>query len=172
MKTSFLMILLLAGGLLSGCGYHVPGGGDQWVGGDAKSLYVELFANRTAEPYLDTILSDEITAQLSRSRLIELSGARGTAELVLSGEVTSFSSAALAYNPGDDISEYRASMTATARLVRRSDASVLWQGSLARSETYSALADKGAQRAGESQAARVAARRLAEDLMSRLLDDF
>lgn len=171
MKTR-LFVMMLVGGLLSGCGYHVPGAGGQWVGGNAKTLYVELFANRTAEPYLDTILVDEITAQLSRSRLMELTGARGDADLVLSGEVTSFSSSALAYNPGDDISEYRASMTATARLARRDDKQVLWQGNLSRSETYSTLADKGAQRSSESQAARVAARRLAEDLMSRLLDDF
>jgi len=172
MKKYAFALCLLVGMILAGCGYHVPGSGDRWAGEGGETLYVELFANRTAEPYLDTILSDEITAQLSRSRLVELTEQRGTTDLILTGTITGFSSSALAYNPHDNISEYQAQMTATAKLLRRSDNAVLWQGNLSRSERYSSQNDKGLQRTGESVAARVAARRLAEDLMSRLLDDF
>lgn len=172
MKKRLFTLCLLVGMVLAGCGYHVPGAGDKWVGAEGKTLYLELFANRTTEPYLDTILSDEITAQLSRSRLVEMTEQRGTADLILVGTITGFSSSAQAYNPNDDISEFQARITATARLLRRDDNTVLWQGNLSRSERYSSRDDKGLQRTGESVAARVAARRLAEDLMARLLEDF
>jgi hypothetical protein len=157
---------------LAGCGYHAPGKGDEWAGTGGRTLIVELFDNRTSEPYLDTILTDEITAQFARPRLVELAERRDVADLLVTGAITSFSSSALAYNPKDNISEYRAELTANAKLLRRSDNAVLWQGTLLRSETYSSRDDKSLQRTGERLAARVAARRLAEDLMARLLEDF
>lgn len=172
MKKSLLVISLLVGMFLSGCGYHAPGSGDRWAGAGGRTLRVELIENQTSEPYLDTILSDEITTQFARSRLVEVTDRRDAADLLVTGEVTAFSSSALAYNPKDDISEYRAQLTANVRLLRRSDNAVLWQGTLSRGETYSSRDDKSLQQAGEGLAARVAARRLAEDLMARLTEDF
>ncbi|TLM62516.1 MAG: hypothetical protein FDZ69_12920, partial [Deltaproteobacteria bacterium] len=141
-------------------------------GEGGRTVHVELFRNRTSEPYLDTVLSDEITAQFARTRVAELTARREDADLLLTGTIDSFTSSALAYNPRDNVSEYRAYMTASARLLCRQDNAVLWQGTLSRSETYSSREDKGVQRSDESLAARVAARRLAEDLMARLLEGF
>jgi outer membrane lipopolysaccharide assembly protein LptE/RlpB len=156
----------------AGCGYHTPTAGDAWVGGEGRVLHVELFANRTVEPYLDTIVTDEVTAQLSRSRLATLVEDRGAADLLLTGTVTGFASQVAAYDTNDRISEYQARMTVNARLTRRSDGSVLWQEELSRSETYAARLDKGQQQGEESQAARVVAKRIAEDLLARLLTVF
>ena len=164
--------LIMAGLLAAGCGYHTPAAGDSWAGEGSRSVCVELFVNRTAEPYLDSILTDEVSVQLSRLRLAEITERCASADLVLSGTITAFSSSNLAYSSRDEISEYSASVAATAQLVRRGDGKVLWQGSLSRSETYSAQDSKSQQQAGESLAARTAARRLAEDLVARLLENF
>jgi len=123
-RSALLMSLLLL--LLAGCGYHTPNAGDAWIGQQGRTLYVELFANRTVEPYLDSIVTEEIAIQLSRSRLAELTEERKGADLLLGGVVTNFDSNAVAYDAKDDISEYRASMTVKARLVRRGDGKVLW----------------------------------------------
>jgi outer membrane lipopolysaccharide assembly protein LptE/RlpB len=168
--------LALLGGLLlvllSGCGYHAPASGDAWVGQGGRTLYVELFANRTVEPYLDSVVTEEMAIRLARSRLVELTEQRGMADLVLDGAVTAFDSSVGAYDAADNISEYTASMTVKARLLRSSDGSVLWQAVLSRSETYPALVDKSLQQEGESLAARVVAKRIAEDLLARLLTTF
>ena len=168
--------LALLGGLLlvllSGCGYHAPASGDAWVGQGGRTLYVELFANRTVEPYLDSVVTEEMAIRLARSRLVELTEQRGMADLVLDGTVTAFDSSVGAYDAADNISEYTASMTVKARLLRSSDGSVLWQAVLSRSETYPALVDKSLQQEGESLAARVVAKRIAEDLLARLLTTF
>jgi TolB-like protein len=170
MKKFVLSIVSLL--LAAGCGYHTPTAGDAWVGEEGRLLNVELFANRTVEPYLDTIVTDEVTAQLSRSRLVEVVEDRAAADLLLTGTVTDFASQAAAYDADDRISEYSARLTVSARLVRRSDGTVLWQEEFRRSETYAALLDKGLQQGEESLAARVVARRIAEDLLARLLTAF
>jgi len=157
---------------LSACGYHAPVAGDDWPGRDGRTLYVDLFANATTEPYLDSVVTDEVAVQMSRSRLIELTEDRATADLLLNGTVTAFASSAGAYNRQDEISEYTASMTVTARLLRRSDGSVLWKETLSRSQTYAAFADKSLQQDVESLAARTIAKRIAEDLLARLLSRF
>lgn len=158
--------------LASACGYHTPATGDSWPGQDGRTLYVALFANRTVEPYLDSVVTDEVAMQMSRSRVVELIEERDVADLVLDGTVSAFDSQALAYAADDRISEYRASMTVSARLLRRSDGAVLWQDHLTRQQTYPATLDKSLQQEGESLAARVIARRIAEDLVARLLAAF
>ena len=170
MRLSLLMATLLL--VLCGCGYHAPGPGDSWVGHEGRTLYVDLFANRTTEPYLDSVVTEEIAMQLSRSRLVELVEDRQTADLLLDGTVTGFDSNAVAYDADDRISEYAAVMVVQARLVRRGDGAVLWQGNLQRSETYPAAFDKNLRQEGESLAGRIVAKRIAEDLLSRFLADF
>jgi TolB-like protein len=155
-----------------GCGYHAPVAGDPWVGQHGRTLCIELFANRTAEPYLDSIVTDEVSIQLARLRLVELVEDQAAADLLLTGTVTEFDSRALAYAADDEIGEYRARMTVKARLVRRSDGAVLWQEELRRSEIYPAQADKSLQQSVESLAARLIAKRIAEDLRARLLAAF
>jgi outer membrane lipopolysaccharide assembly protein LptE/RlpB len=167
-RLTFLWFLLLA----AGCGYHVPAAGDAWLGQQGRTLHVELFANRTVEPYLDTIVTDEVSSQFARSRLVDLVEDRAGADLVLAGTVTAFDSQPVAYDADDNISEYNAHMTVKARLIHRCDGAVLWQTELQRSETYAAQLDKSQQQGEESLAARIVARRIAEDLLARLLAAF
>ena len=169
-RTVLLMALLFL--LMAGCGYHAPGAGDAWIGQQGRTLYVELFANRTVEPYLDSVVTEEVAIHLSRSRLAELVEDRNGADLLLGGTVTNFASNAAAYDASDDISEYSAYMTVKARLIRKGDGKVLWQEEFSRSQTYPALANKSAQQEGESLAARVLSRRIAEDIYARLLAAF
>lgn len=158
--------------LLAGCGYHTPGSSDRWVGGDTRDLYVGLFVNQTAQPYLENFITDAMVAELSRSRLITLTENQERAEILLVGEVKDFTSTALAYGSNDRITDYRATMTVAARLVRKGSSEILWQRNLQRSEDYLATVNKNLQLEGELLAARQAAKRLAEDLYASLLNGF
>jgi len=158
--------------LVAACGYHAPGTSDAWVGEDARLMYVALFDNRTSEPYLENYLTDALVAELSRSRLMTLTENRAAAEVVLAGAVESFSSSARAYSSSDTITDYRATMGITVQLVRSDDSTVLWKGSLSRSEDYLATANKNLQLEGERLAAQEVAKRLAEDVRARLTNNF
>lgn len=166
------IVLLLVVVLLAGCGYHTPGSSDTWVGGDARILYVQLFENRTAEPYLDNYLTSALINELSRSRLVVITEDQTQADVRLVGEIKDFNSDALAYNNKDQITDYRATMRVAARLLRKDSTEALWQTDLQRSEDFIATANKNLQRAGESLAASQISQRLAEDIYAGLLNGF
>lgn len=165
-----LLILLIA--LLVGCGYHTPNNSDIWVGGDARILYLQLFDNQTSEPYLENFLTDALVAELARSRLVELTEDRERADVRLVGEIISFTSNALAYGASDQITDYRATLKVSARLLNTRGDEVLWQRIMQRSEDYLGANNKTLQLEGERLAAREAAKRLAEDIYSSLLNNF
>lgn len=165
----FCLLLAVA---LGGCGYHTPGASHDWAGGDARHLYVALFDNLTAEPYLENYITDALVAELSRSRLVTLTEAVELADVRLLGEVKDFHSHAVAYGTTDQITEYRATMTVAVRLVGRGGEELLWSESLQRSEDYLASVSKNLQLEGERLAAQQVARRLAEDIYASLLNSF
>ena len=158
--------------LLAGCGYHVPGTSDSWVGGEAKTLYIQLFDNQTTEPYLENFITDALVAELSRSRLVELTENPALADVRLLGEVKDFSSSALAYGATDRITDYRAKMKVSVRLLRKGSSEVLWQENMSRSEDYLATINKNLQLEGQRLAARRVSQRLAEDIYASLLNNF
>lgn len=165
-----LLILLVL--LVSGCGYHVPGASDPWVGGDARVVYIQLFENTTAEPYLDNYMTDALVEELSRSRLFVLTENADAAEVLIDGTIDSFTSNAISYSSTDRITDYRATMGITVKLVQNSNDQVLWQKKMRRSEDYSAAVNKNLQLEGERLTARQVARRLAEDIRAQLLNNF
>lgn len=163
----FLLLVLLAG-----CGYHVPAASDSWVGGDARILYIQLFDNQTAEPYLENFMTDALVAELSKSRLVELTEDPARAEVVLVGEVNEFSSNILAYGAQDQITDYRSTMKIAVRLLKKGGSEVLWKESKQRSEDFLASVDKTLQLEGQRLAARQVTQRLAEDIHAALLNSF
>ncbi len=158
--------------LLAGCGYHAPGSADSWVGGDARVLYVQLFDNQTAEPYLENYVTDALVAELSRSRLVTLTEDQSLADIRLAGAVSDFSSDALAYGASDQITNYRATMKVSVRLLDKESGKVLWRKELQRTEDYLATVNKNLQLEGERLASRLVSERLAEDIYNSLLNSF
>jgi outer membrane lipopolysaccharide assembly protein LptE/RlpB len=166
----FLLILLAL--FVAGCGYHVPGKSDSWVGGDARVAYIQLFENMTAEPYLDNYMTDALVEELSRSRLFDLTENVAAADVLIGGTVDDFNSQAVSYSSSDRISDYRATMDITVRLLDNGNDQVLWQEKMRRSEDYTAAVNKNLQLEGERLTARQVARRLAEDIRAQLLNNF
>ncbi|MBW2477603.1 MAG: hypothetical protein JRE63_09815 [Deltaproteobacteria bacterium] len=167
-----LLIAISAVICLTGCGYHTPNRSDSWVGGNANTLFVDLFANRSTEPYLENYLTDQVVLQMSRTRMVELTERQDLADLVLTGTIDSFSADAIAYDAGDRITEYSARMSVLVKLVNRDDGQVLWQKRLSRSERFGAFVNKTLQLEGQDLAAREVAKRLAEDLYANLFNSF
>ena len=166
------IVITLVTLLLAGCGYHAPGSADSWVGGDARVLYVQLFDNQTAEPYLENYITDALVAELSRSRLVTLTEDQALADVILTGDVSGFSSVALAYGASDQITDYRATMNVSVRLLDNESGKVLWRDTLQRTDDYLATVNKNLQLEGERLASRQVSERLAEDIYSSLLHSF
>ena len=165
-----ISVLLLL--LLSGCGYHTPGASDTWVGGEARTLYVQLFDNQTIEPYLENYITDALIAELAVSRLFELTENPGKADVRLVGAVKTFTDSASSYGSSDQITEYSATMAIAVRLLDKNSSDIIWQQNLSRSEDYLATINKNLQLEGQRLAAIRVSQRLAEDIYASMLNSF
>ncbi len=164
--TSFLFLLFIGG-----CGYHVQGRGDN-LPADVHTVYVEMFANKTLEPLLDTIVSEFVNVRFIRGRFLRVVDRPDRADAVLSGEVSTYSTTPVAYDRRDEITRYNSTMTASARLVRTGSKEVLWKGMVSWNEEYQANRDKTLQEDNEAAAIRVISERIAEEVYFRLGDNF
>lgn len=166
------VLLILLSLMVFGCGYHVPGAADSWVGGDARITYIRLFENMTAQPYLDNYITDALTEELSRSRLFELTENAAAADVAIGGSVDYFTSDAISYSSTDQITDYRATMNITVQLLDNASDQVVWQQKMSRTEDYSAAVNKNLQLEAERLSAQQVAKRLAEDIRAKLLNNF
>jgi len=168
MRTFSLLLAALL--LLGGCGYHLPGRSDS-LPSDVQSLYIELFSNRTAEPFLENIITDSM-ARIARNRHLRVVEKRDIADAVLSGVVTAYSTSPISYDRNDVITEYRSTMTLAVTLRQTADDRILWKGSIDWSEEYPANLDKGVQEDNEAAAIAVIVDQLAQELYFRIMENF
>lgn len=164
------LFLLLATLLLGACGYHFPGQGGTLPGG-VERIHIAMFDNQTREPLLENLLTTAVIDVFSgRPSIRQVAIAEAEAEL--NGRILSYDSRSISYQQGDQISKYRASMVVAVRLQRYDDQALLWEGTVRWQTEYDAAADKMLQGDDERLAQDELARRLAEEIFSRLLDDF
>ncbi|WP_210534592.1 LPS assembly lipoprotein LptE [Thermosulfurimonas marina] len=145
--------------VVSSCGYHLrgrpPGFSSEW-----KSLYVEIFRNRTSETRAGVLLTEALRERFARSGFLKLASSPKEADLVLSGEVVRLWIGGVSYNRYTETLERRLSVELRAEL-RAPHGKILWRNThLTRYETYpvegtSEVIDPGRE---------IALRKLAEDL--------
>lgn len=171
MKNARLLLSLVLLVVFCGCGYHLPGRGNN-LPDDVRTLYVAHFANRTAEPFLEDHLTDLVTREFGLRQTLRLTEDAAGADAVLSGAVVSYTNRSISYGSDDETSEYRSLMEISAELRRSADGRSLWKGHLSWSEEYPSSDDKIAQEDNESAAIEEIVARLAEELYFRIVDNF
>lgn len=157
--------------LLAGCGYHPQGRGQRAPGG-ARTVYVDLLANATLEPFLENTATEALLNRFSRGRTLRVVDAASRANAVLSGRVASYTTVPVSYARNDEILEYRSTMTVLLELRRAGTGELLWKGNASWSEEYAASRDRSRQEDNEAAAIRVISDRIAEELYFRLVEDF
>ena len=166
-----LILFLLVGFSLCGCGYHFAGETDQLPGG-IRNLYVELFDNQTREAFLENQVTNRVIEKFARTGKIDIVEDPGKADGILSGVISSYGRDAVAYDQGDSIVEYRSRIGCTAELRKAGDRSVLWKGTVFWDQEYSSSDDRGAEEDAEAFAQEAVAKRLADELYSRMTENF
>jgi outer membrane lipopolysaccharide assembly protein LptE/RlpB len=164
----FLLLLLVAVG---GCGYHLPGRG-QNLPPDVQSVAFVFFRNATLEPLLENVVSEALVNRLIRGRALRVVDRPEAADAVLSGVVSAYSAVPVAYDQEDEIARWRSTMTVGAELRRAGGGEVLWRGSVTWREEYAASRDKALQEDFEAIAIATMSQRIAEELYFQLADNF
>ncbi|OQY20600.1 MAG: hypothetical protein B6I36_00245 [Desulfobacteraceae bacterium 4572_35.1] len=165
--TVFALMMLT----IAGCGYHLPGRGGT-LPEDIATLMIEAVENKTAEPFIETQLTNEVRDQFARRQTVTIVADAEQADAILTASIISYRSNAITYNQDDDISEYRLTMQVDGKLVRRLDDEVIWQGTVQWQEEFFASDDRAEQDQRESDAQLKATKRLAQEVYNRITDNF
>ncbi len=166
-KTVF--VLLMAGLSACACGYRFAGSGT--LPGQMKTVFVEVFENRTAETGIENIFSADIRYEFIRNRM-EGSDAK-SADGVLSGVIKSLWVQTISRRTEYTSQERRVTATLDLRLKDRSGKLVWRAENLSVSEAYTVIsADKTADDSNKREAIVRVSKRLAENIFYRLTEDF
>jgi hypothetical protein len=96
-----------------GCGYRFTAGGAPLPEG-IRAVQVPVFANKTAEPGLETVFTQAMRLQLARAGV----DSPPSAEAEIQGEILAVSAAPTLVTPAGSLASYRLSISARLRLVK------------------------------------------------------
>ena len=123
----FMFNLLLSVILVfvTGCGYHLRGGGDR-LPEDVRTVALTPFVNKTYDAEIELLISSALSSEFSKgSRLMVLPEAK--ADTILTGTLISINDRPVSFSSSDVASEYRITIKLDV-LLSRNGGDVIWKG--------------------------------------------
>ena len=157
----FTILLLLA---LAGCGYRPLGMMAPHSTGTAPSLAIPLFANRSTEVGMESIMANALIQAFSQTKAVRVTTKPQDAELVLEGKVSFVENSSVAYNDIQRSTVRRVILKVDLNLKRRNTGKSLWKDTAVIQEDYvvdpnyqigETLKNQGIRRAAATLAQRV-----------------
>ncbi len=169
MTRSFLVLVTLAL-LVQSCGYTLAGRGSA-LPDDIHTVAIPMFGNRTGEPDIDTTITNSVRNRFIQDGRLKVTGA-GSSDSELTGVISSYGLRPLAYDTNNNVTEYMVTLTAdvTFRSVR-ADRS-LFKQKVVTNERYSVDSSITATESQRLAAIRYASDRLAESIVSLVIEAF
>jgi hypothetical protein len=164
-----VVLFLLA---LTGCGYSLVGHGG-FLPAEIQSIGVPEFINGTNRPELEQRITEELLRQLQvRSRRRTSAGSEGV-DAVLLGEVTSFRSLPVEFNPDGRARTIEVIVTARSRLQSSTDKRIIWAADHFVFRQSYPVGEEGSEFVDlESLALESVARDFAEAVVTSMLEGF
>ncbi len=160
--------LVIVAALLGACGYRPLEGGAGPQG--VQQLHVAGITNDTFNPGIQATVGAAIVRQLRFNTRIRLAD-EATADLVLTGRVTSYQSDAIAFNAQDIGQRYRIRVVLLATLAGRNGSAVRLTQEVSGEAYYTTGSTAADTRAAEQEATQRAARDLAQHLVALLVEE-
>ena len=119
---SLLSVILV---FVTGCGYHLRGGGDR-LPEDVRTVALTPFVNKTYDAEIELLISSALSSEFSKgSRLMVLPEAK--ADTILTGTLISINDRPVSFSSSDVASEYRITIKLDV-LLSRNGGDVIWKG--------------------------------------------
>lgn len=151
----------------SGCGYRFSGGGELPFG--IKKVFVPMFGNRTSEPGVERIVTNDFIYEFTRSGEIEVVE-KESADGIFLGTVSGLSTETVARTGSQSPLERRVRLFLDLRLVDR-QGNALWAvRGISDDETYKVLSEKLATERLKLAAIKRLSKRLAEMVYNSVTD--
>ncbi|MFO7751143.1 MAG: LPS assembly lipoprotein LptE [Desulfobacteraceae bacterium] len=154
---------------LCACGYRFSGGGG--LPGSASRVYVAMFDNRSAETGAEAVFTNALVSELLRrsgAEVVEKNRARA----FISGDIRSITIGALTRTGDDEVLERRVTAVVDLKMVDGQGETLFDVTGFSGDEEFAVSGSNLSDRAFSRGAVEKVARRIAEDLVSRMTDDF
>ena len=115
-----LLVLLLAG-----CGYRFSGGGDA-INPAIRTVFVDVFTNRTSEAYADGIFRTAFINRFVQDGRFKLAGSRGEADAICRGTIKMLQVSPLSYKAGNLSAEDRLTILMEISFEERESGRRIW----------------------------------------------
>lgn len=171
LKKSFISGILLCGCILSGCGYHFIGQGNEALSG-IHSIAIPYFANKSYEAGLERQVTEALVDEFVKSRRFSIVAERD-ADAVLRGTIEQFTETAVSFDKDDYTLEYRTSLSLDATLEMKDTGEILWRTKgLLHVEDYRVAPEIAATEANKNQAIILTAREVATRIHDSIVEGF
>ena len=156
----FALILMIA---LAGCGYH-PLGLEPYHKEVAPVLSIPLFANRSTEIGMESVMANAMIQAFSQTKAVRLTTKPQDAELVLEGKVAFVENSSVAFNDILRSTVRRVTIKVDLNLKRQSSGKTVWKDTVTFQEDYltdpnyqigETLKDRGIRRAAATLAQKI-----------------
>jgi len=117
--------MLLAAVLLTGCGYHMAGG-EETVAPGLRTVFVDVFTNRTGEAYAENIFRSAFISRFVQEGRFRLARSRGEADIICRGAVRSLQASPLSYKATNLSAEDRITVTLEISIEERESGRTIW----------------------------------------------
>jgi hypothetical protein len=115
-----MMVLLLAG-----CGYHF-GGGEESVAPGLRTVFVDVFGNKTSEAYADVIFRNAFISRFVQEGRFKTTRSRGEADVICRGAVRSLQASPLSYKSSNLSAEDRITVILEITFEERESGRTIW----------------------------------------------
>jgi hypothetical protein len=123
LSAGVLMILTVL--LLTGCGYHFVGG-EESVAPGLRTVFVDVFTNKTSEAYADAIFRSAFISRFVQEGRFKPVRSRGEADVICRGTVRSFQASPLSYKATNLSAEDRITVTLEISFEERESGRTIW----------------------------------------------
>jgi hypothetical protein len=154
--------------ILGGCGYR-PMGAEGPGSKGAPSLAIPLFANRSTEVGLETIMANAMINTFAQSKAVRVVPGDGVADLVLEGKVRSVDNASVAFFDITRSAVRRVTLRVELVLRQKSNDKIIWKDTLVLQEDYVVDPNYHAGEATKAEGIRRAAVNMARRVLDKVL---
>ena len=165
--TGALLIILLLGG----CGYSFLGGGASTYP-KIRSVYVDAFANRTAEANIDIIFRNAFSTLIAQYGDFKLAASPGEADGIIRGSILNLQAAPLAYKSSTFSAEDRITVILEIFFDDRGSGRILWSNTSFVSTVEYPVTSVGVTEASRTNALNKLASDTAEKAYRLMMSDF
>ena len=156
---------------LSACGYNFRGKTNN-LPSDVRTIAVPVFKNHTGEVNIESIFTDQVIFQFTRSQILRVVGEK-QADAILRGTITRADVEDVAYTAQETSQQRRITISVKASLTRVRDGKVLWsRRELKQQRTYSVGSTPQATEMNKQNAVDELAQSMAQTLHDSVFENF